>query len=390
MEAYARSIALLNKVSTEKGFLASANDITNYRRVWARDGVICSLAALLDGDEALVQTAKATLVTLAEHQHQLGNIPSNVFFDKPKTLLSFGGLAGRVDTVSWFIIGVCNYAHLTGQTNFAKAHIEHLNKGLSLMEAWEFNTNHLMYVPRSGNWADEYITEGYILYDQLLRVWALRCYHQLFPAQEMEDKIRNIERKVVENYRKKQTTDKPYHPRAYKQLQEKAYWVASFNPSGYQEQFDALANAIGILLDLDDKSSFSSEVISYAEELRASLKLNLLPAFWPPITEEDADWNLLENNCKYEFRNVPFEFHNGGTWQMVNGFYGAALCQHNKTEAAEEVLQQIHQLNEAEDWAFYENFNTDTGEVTGVPHCAWSAAGAVILQQYLNGKKLMI
>ncbi len=390
MNPYQRAIGLLKNVSTEKGFLASANDITNYRRVWARDGVICSLAALLDGDEALVQTAAATLVTLADHQHQLGNIPSNVLFEKPQTLLSFGGLAGRVDTVSWFIIGVCNYVLLTNDINFAEIHKEHLNKGLSLMEAWEFNNNHLMYVPRSGNWADEYITEGYILYDQLLRLWALRCYQQVFPSQQIEDKIEDIEQKVLDNYRKKETIDNPYHPRAYRRLRQEGYWVASFSPSGYQEQFDALANALSILLGLDNENNFSSEVISYAETLRASLKLNLLPAFWPPITEEDADWSLLENNCKYEFRNIPYEFHNGGTWQMVNGFYGAGLCAYGKTEAAKEVLQQIHRLNQAEDWAFYENFNTKTGGATGVPHCAWSAAGAVILQQYLNGKKLMI
>jgi hypothetical protein len=34
---------------------------------------------------------------------------------------------------------------------------------------WEFNNKGLLYVPLSGNWADEYITDGYVLYDQLLR-----------------------------------------------------------------------------------------------------------------------------------------------------------------------------------------------------------------------------
>jgi hypothetical protein len=32
--------------------LASAQDISNYKRVWARDGVICGLAALASGEEA--------------------------------------------------------------------------------------------------------------------------------------------------------------------------------------------------------------------------------------------------------------------------------------------------------------------------------------------------
>jgi maltose/moltooligosaccharide transporter len=37
--------------ASSEGFLASAQDISNYKRVWARDGVICGLAALASGDE---------------------------------------------------------------------------------------------------------------------------------------------------------------------------------------------------------------------------------------------------------------------------------------------------------------------------------------------------
>ena len=33
MNAYNHAIGLLKDVSSEKGFLASANDITNYRRI---------------------------------------------------------------------------------------------------------------------------------------------------------------------------------------------------------------------------------------------------------------------------------------------------------------------------------------------------------------------
>ena len=48
--AYIESINLLKKASSPEGFLASALDSSNYKRVWARDGVICGLAALASGD----------------------------------------------------------------------------------------------------------------------------------------------------------------------------------------------------------------------------------------------------------------------------------------------------------------------------------------------------
>jgi len=98
---------------------------------------------------------------------------------------------------------------------------------------------------------------------------------------------------------------------------------------------------------------------------------------------------LLENNCKYEFRNIPYEFHNGGTWQMVNGFYGLGLLNHGQTELAINVLKKINRLNEVENWSFYENFNTATNMPTGVPKCSWSAAATVLLSRGLEGKKLL-
>jgi hypothetical protein len=38
-----------------------------------------------------------------------------------------------------------------------------IQKCLQFLEAWEFNNKHLLYVSLSGNWADEYITDGYVL-----------------------------------------------------------------------------------------------------------------------------------------------------------------------------------------------------------------------------------
>jgi len=388
-QSYIKAIELLRKASSEKGFLASAENITNYKRVWARDGVICGLSALLDGDETLIRTFKNTLHTLANHQHELGHIPSNVYFKENNEVeVSFGGLAGRVDTISWFIIGVCNYCWMMNDDELLEEFIPTIEKGFKLLEAWEFNNNDLIYVPRSGNWADEYITEGHTFYDQVVRLWALRCMQKLRPSENYQAKIDRITEKLNGNYRKT-SYETPFHPKAYKILEKLPYWMASVNPSGYQTMFDAFGNAIAQLLKLGDVN-FQAELINYTEDLRKSLPLQLLPAFWKPITETDDDWKLLENNCKYEFRNFPYEFHNGGTWQMVNGFYGIALITQDNTEKATEVLAEIQKLNAKENYGFYENFNTKTQKAIGVPSCTWSAAGEILVAQYINGKRFLV
>lgn len=380
--SYHKAIALLHQVSTKNGFLASAENTSNYQRVWARDGVICGLAALASADEKLIATFKNTLETLADNQHEIGTIPSNVLISEGKTEVSYGGLAGRVDAVTWFIIGMCQYASHQNEPEFVVKYKTHIEKALALLNAWEFNNKHLLYVPLSGNWADEYITDGYVLYDQLLRIWALKSYNLFVKSAVLAKKIEDITHQIESNFSPNSNQEK-YHEKAYQLLVFNKYLPCSFSPSGYKTQFDAFANALVVLLKIGTKET-QNQILEFASNLASETKLGLVPAFWPPVFQEDEHWNLLKNNCKYEFRNFPYEFHNGGSWSMVNGFVGIAMLSQNQTENAAHLLEKINQANAVDDFSFYENFNTDTKAPNGVAFCAWSAAATVLIHQSLH------
>lgn len=380
--AYHKAVDLLHDVASPNGFLASAENTTNYKRVWARDGVICGLAALASGDEKLIDTFKNTLDTLAKNQHAIGTIPSNVLVTEAKNEVSYGGLAGRVDAVSWFIIGVCQYAHYKCEATFVTRYHSEIEKGFGLLDAWEFNNKHLLYVPLSGNWADEYITDGYVLYDQLLRIWALKSYNYFAQSEAVTDKIEKITAQIAINFMP-DTDGERYHERAFNEINFKDYMPCSFSPSGYKTQFDAFANSLALLLNIGSKE-FQYKILNYANTLASETKLGLLPAFWPPVFEHDEHWNLLKNNCKYEFRNYPYEFHNGGSWAMVNGFFGLALLSKAEKGKATVILEKINEANAKQDFSFYENFNTETTAPNGVSLCAWSAAAAVLVHQSLH------
>ena len=386
--AYIKAIELLKKSSSEDGFLASATNVANYQRVWARDGVICGLAALASGDDNLIQTFKKTLETLAANQHENGTIPSNVHTGTEKTEVSYGGLAGRVDAISWFIIGICQYGYYMQNPEFVEKHEQHIHKCLQLMEAWEFNNKHLMYVPLSGNWADEYVTDGYVLFDQVLRVWALRSYNHYKKSEILQTKILNIIAQIEVNFTDDLTTEK-YHEKAFNEIKISEFMPASFSPAGYKNYFDAFGNSVALLMNIGSET-FQEKMLNHCINLSNHMKSQLLPAFWPPIQPTDLDWNLLKNNCKYEFRNFPNEFHNGGTWAMVNGFFGLALVSKNKTEVAKTLLDHVNVINEIEDFGFYENFNSETEAPNGVKYCAWSAAATIMLHQSVhNNFKLL-
>lgn len=387
--AYQKAIQLLHDVASPNGFLASAENTSNYKRVWARDGVICGLSALASGDEKLIETFKKTLQTLANNQHQVGTIPSNVLISDDKNEVSYGGLAGRVDAVTWFVIGICQYAFYKKDVDFVAQYDLEIEKCLALLDAWEFNNKHLLYVPLSGNWADEYITDGYTLYDQLLRVWALKSYNYFAKSDFITLKINNITKLIETNFLPNSNGEK-YHERAYNEMKFNDFMPCSFSPSGYKTNFDAFANSLVVLLNIGSAES-QDKILNYSLSLASETKLGLLPAFWPPIFETDEHWNLLKNNCKYEFRNFPYEFHNGGSWSMVNGFFGLALHSKSKTYETIAILEKINHANAIKEYSFYENFNTNTQEPNGVAFCAWSAAAAVLVHQSVyNNFKILV
>ena len=380
---------LLKKAVSPYGFVASIEEKANYNRVWARDGVICGLAGLLTDDEELTNACKSTLISLADYQHKHGQIPSNIDFSGAEPKVSYGGLAGRVDTLAWFIIGCCQYRYITNDISFFESMKPAIEKCIDLMEIWEFNDKHLMYIPRGGNWADEYITHGYTLYDQCLRLWALKLYNFFVECSYLQEKISNINDTIKINYKKKDHHfEKAYHKVAYDKLEYKEYLAATFEPAGYQDRFDAFGNALAILANIEDEAD-EENTIDYCEKLRKEMPYQLLPAFWPQISNKDQEWILLKDNYAYTFRNEPYHFHNAGIWPVVNAFYGLSISEKNKSQA-KQILKQLKRVNAIDDHSFCEYINANTGKPDGLRYCAWSAAGELLLEKQLIDKKLLL
>jgi hypothetical protein len=374
------ALNLLRKSVSEKGFLASPLPKDNYRRIWARDGVITGMAALASREEDLIHAFKNTLVTLGQHISLFGNVPSNV--DTKGQQISYGGLAGRADTGSWWLIGLCLYVRYTGDKTLMYHYEKEINQIHTLYQAWEYNNKDLIYVPLAGDWADEYILHGYVLYDQVLRYAALKLSGKLMACQEWMYKAENIKIALYENYYiQNNYISMGIHPIAKERLLEKVgqldYLPASFHPAGYQNYFDALGNALAIILNLHPVAGACLDH-AYAHFGK------YVPAFSPVIEENDSDFNLLNQNFRFEFRNRPHEFHNGGVWPMINGFWGMALYSAKGKKDAEVLLDAIKGLNSKGNWEFNECFHGKTLEPCGVPMCTWSAAGQVLLENTLN------
>jgi hypothetical protein len=401
-DGYARARALLRDCATPHGFVASPSERDNYRRIWARDGAILSLAALLTGEPDLIEAARRTFETLATHQGPHGEIPSNV--DPVTGRISYGGTTGRVDANLWFLIGCGEYWRVTDEAAFLERMLPPMEKVRFLLGAWEFNTRGLLYVPLTGDWADEYLHHGYVLYDQLLYLQAQRTLARLHAAVHgssdhgLVEKIGRLRHLIRANYWFDGDPDPGdvYHEVLFTKGRNAAgshcagrHWMPFFSPAGYGYRFDALANVLVSLLDVADDAQRAEVDKLLANEVTPDA-LPLLPAFHPVIQPVDQDWQHLQMMFSYTFKNKPYEFHNGGLWPMVTGFYVADLSRRGRTDAAQGYLRAIHRANalpmEGEAWSFPEFVHGQKFTAGGTRHQGWSAAGAVIGHHALDGQ----
>ena len=404
-KGYERALQQLRDCVTEAGFIASTTDDANYRRVWGRDGCVIALAALVTGEPDLIDSARRTLRTLAEHQGPHGEIPSNV--DTRSGRISYGGTTGRVDANLWFVI-------CAGQT-WARTHddelLHHLRSALDrvrfLLGAWEFNDRGLLYVPATGDWADEYVQNGYVLYDQLLYLQAQREYARLHehlngePDVMMLERVDRLQRLIRANYwiagEQEHDPQDVYHEVLYdraRSLREEhcgQHWMPFFTPTGYGYRFDAFANILASFLDVADDEQ-RRRVDSYL--LDASDDTWLVPAFRPVITPRDEDWTDLQMNFTYRFKNEPHEYHNGGRWPMLTGWYAADLARRGRTQLARKYVEGVDRANALGDgsdhWSFPEFVHGTEGTAGGTQHLGWSAAGAVFGHRALQGEAILV
>lgn len=401
-EAYRKALGLLRQISTPDGFIAALSEEANYRRIWSRDGVITGLATLLSEDAGLIETFRQTLLTLARHQGPQGEIPSNV--DTLGGRVSYGGTTGRVDADLWFVIGCGEYWCATEDETFFEEMLPVLEQVDFLLRAWQFNNRGLLFVPPAGDWADEYIQSGYVLYDQLLYLQAqrslaaLRRAHGDSQAGSHGEQAKRLESLIRANYWFQGVDATPkdiYHKVLYRKGFESDrcrcwYWLPFFSPHGYGYRFDAFANVLVSLFGVADDAR-RGRVDSHISQLVAGAP-QLLPAFHPVIEPIDEDWEDLQVTYSYKFRNNPYEYHNGGLWPMITGFYVADLAARGQLEQAERFLNGIHWANSLAmnnvPWSFPEYVHGQRFTAGGTRFQGWSAAAAVIGTQVLEGKSL--
>ncbi|KAA3620906.1 MAG: hypothetical protein DWP94_11535 [Flavobacterium sp.] len=383
------AVDLLHRLCTNDGILASTIEADNYKRIWARDSIVCGLAGILLKDPLIMDGLKNSLLTLSKGQHELGMIPSNILPGDSKDI-SFGSLAGRIDANTWFIIGSCLY-FLTSEDDETWNNLKSaVQKCRIFLNTVEFNDRGWTYTPISGNWADEYPVHGYTLYDNCLRLWGEKLWTKI--TGELLDGYDELVEKTCSNFWPTSATDTRtiYQTTAFNHaLEDKIMHYAAFIlPGNYDLRFDAAGNALAHLIFEPDANK-KNTTRAFLSQLNSDLGRLAIPAFWPMITRESPDWNLLAGNYSFDFKNHPGYFHNGGIWPVWMGLYCLGLSKIGLEEEVNQICSEFEKMvSSAENWSFQEYFNAVDFKTGGKTEMGYTASGIVYMNSALSGSNI--
>jgi hypothetical protein len=327
-----------------------------YPEPYTRDLLLSVLGIAVSANKVLLGTIKKVLETLAQNQSRHGHIPSLVHEPENK---------GASDTTPLFILAVGIYRKITGENNFLDVAV---NKALLWMDYQSPSDRYLVAQLPTSDWRDEQWVLGYGLYVNTLVYSYLKLFGEHHKATLIREKLNQVA------FTKDMTGDiegfvlpgKPYY----------ALWTYKIYNS---QRFDLLGNSIAIVSGIATLAK-AEEIISWIEqecsEMRKKGELagELPPNFFPFVQPDDTDWQL-----RYQTYNMPGEYHNGGVWPFVCGFYIAALVAAKKFELAEQKLLALTKIVKSAKSAnigfgFNEWIKAQDGKPKGEDWQTWSAA----------------
>ena len=342
-----------------------------YPEPYTRDLMFSILGIAVTGNIKLLDSIRKVLETLAKNQTEHGHIPSLVHDSEDR---------GSSDSTPLFLLGVGIFRKVSGEQEFLHEAVE---KGLTWMEYQSPSDRYLVAQQPTSDWRDEQWVLGYGLFVNTI----VYSYLRLLGLDERAENVRKEMSKFT-------VTAGSGHHHVHEGLVVKhkpyyAFWSYKILSS---ERFDLLGNSLAILSGIASPTR-AGEMISWIEEECASMRekgdlvVDLPPNFFPFVKPEDPEW--YERYAEY---NNPGDYHNGGIWPFVSGFYIAALVAAKKFTLAREKLDvlthfiKISRIEKVE-FGFNEWIKAQDGHAMGQDWQTWSAALYLYAAKCVEDKK---
>ncbi|WP_454908179.1 amylo-alpha-1,6-glucosidase [Variovorax gossypii] len=371
------SLELLQNNLTPHGILAASRTeaavARRYTRIFGRDAAICVMAMCGTGVPALEQGAVASLDALASQQATNGQIPKYV--DPEGQDADFWYL-GCIDATLWWLIAV---DHVRRHGNVGATHWQaEVERAIHWLLAQEHQHFRLLQQNEASDWADIMPRSGYVLYTNALWFDVKRRF-ALEHAEETRHHFNHLfnpfQRDLPEYHRARLL--RHYARRGRR---DPGLYLSFVNLAVVGDEGDMFGNVLAIQSGLAD-TAMAHRIVRTIEAAHASQPYPVRVVLHP-LSQQHELWRAYMGRHQ---QNIVHQYHNGGIWPFVGGFWVMALARLGLHEQAWTELAQLAQANAQDDWRFTEWFHGRTLAPMGMAGQSWNAAAFLLARRELLG-----
>ena len=231
----------------------------------------------------------------------------------------------------------------------------------------------------ASDWADIMPRSGFVLYSNTLWYYVKKLYD--LPGQDETRQHFNslfypFSGEIAE-YRRLRLLNHYVRRRA----RNSDLFLSFVNFSFWGEEGDVFGNLLSVVLG--PASDARARAIAHRLERAQVASPVPVRTTLAPIQPYSPLWR---DYMARHHQNLVYQYHNGGCWPMVGGFWVMMLAALGEAEKARAALENLARANAVNNWQFNEWFHGLTGEPMGMPGQSWNAAAFLLAQQSLDDR----
>jgi glycogen debranching enzyme len=375
---HVQSIELLKRNMAPGGILAASPSPRaserGYTAIFGRDAAVCAIGMALSGDKTLARAAAVGLHTLAEHQAPNGQIAK--FVDLQRQEADFWYL-GCIDSTLWWLIALALLDRCLRPRGLRRRYANHIKLAIQWLLAQEHQRFFLLQQNEASDWADIMPRSGFVLYTNALWYFAKRLYgieHARETHENFNGLFHPFSADIAEYRRARLLNDY-----ALRSGRNRDLYLSFVNFSFFGEEGDVFGNVLAVLLGLADAGAS-------ARTLDALMKARVNDPYpvrvvTRPIKQNSSLWRPYMARHR---QNFVWQYHNGGIWPMVGGFWIAALVAAGHVERAKVELVKLARVCALRHWDFTEWLHGKTLAPRGMPGQSWNAAAFLMAEHAVS------
>jgi hypothetical protein len=408
---HARSVELLHRNLVPAGILAATPGERARRRgytaIFGRDAAVCAIGMALSGDPLLERAAAAGLDTVGEYQAPNGQIPK--FVDPALSEADFWYL-GCIDATLWWLLATDFLERRLPPAPGSRPRERHpaagaggpgpgtgsrpratragrnappaspgrrsprVQRALEWLLAQEHQRFCLLQQNEASDWADIMPRSGFVLYTNALW-YAVKRRYDMDRAQETRESFNSLFHPFsagLAPYRRARLLNDYVLRRA----RNRGLYLSFVNFSFFGEEGDVFGNLLAVLCGLADARA-SRRTLEALERARVS-RLYPVRVVTHPIRRRSALWRPYMARHR---QNEVWQYHNGGIWPMVGGFWVVALAAAGRLPEARLELVKLARACALSGWSFNEWLHGTEGTPRGMPGQSWNAAAFLMAER---------